>query len=187
VRTDLDWNSVIDCEDCHIGPPALGGGSVILGGHGTPNARYMLRDDNGAEQVTAPSDDSAVLCRRCHDPESSSIYPAHTRGAHMAVDMNIYGTACLDCHGGGEWGGIHGVDAQVTDDQGGGSYNPNVFTYGSGLDLISNWTVWTDQGGPSCSTPASSTAINDCTQHGAQSYSRDPSKDDVPQRIYRLP
>ena len=22
-RTDLDWDSVIDCEDCHIGPPAL--------------------------------------------------------------------------------------------------------------------------------------------------------------------
>ena len=33
---------------------------------------------------------------------------------------------------------------------GGGTYNPNVFTYGSGLDLISNWTDWTD-GGVSCS------------------------------------
>jgi len=186
VITIHDWNSVIDCEDCHIGPPALGGGSVILGGHGTPNARYMLRDHNGAEQVTAPSDDSTVICRRCHDPEASSIFSYHTRGAHMTNDLTIFGVACLDCHGGGEWGGIHGVDAVVTDDQGGGSYNPNVFTYGTSLDLIQNWTDWTD-GGLSCSTVANSTQINDCTQHGAQSYDREPNKDDVPSRIYRLP
>jgi hypothetical protein len=104
----------------------------------------------------------------------------------MTVALNLFGTACLDCHGGGEWGGIHGVDATVTDDDGGGSYNPNVFTYGSGLDLISNWTDWTD-GGVSCSTVTNPTQINDCTQHGSQSYGREPSRNDVPQRIYRLP
>jgi hypothetical protein len=104
----------------------------------------------------------------------------------MTNDLTIFGVACLDCHGGGEWGGIHGVDAQVTDDDGGGSYNPNVFTYGTSLDLISNWTDWTD-GGVSCSTVSNSTQINDCTQHSGQSYGREPNKDDVPQRIYRLP
>jgi hypothetical protein len=104
----------------------------------------------------------------------------------MANNLNLFNIACLNCHGGGTWGGIHGVDTPVTDDNGGGSYNPNVFTYGSGLDLISNWTNWAD-GGVSCSAVSSPTQINDCTQHAGQSYGREPSRNNVPQRIYRLP
>jgi len=190
ARTDLDWNSVLDCEDCHTGPPDPKG-PVPISGHGTPNARYMLRDIDGNEQVTTPADADTLVCRRCHDPDgllgvATSLYPPHTRSAHMANDLNLYGIACLSCHGGGEWGGIHGVDAPVTDDDGGGTYNPNVFTYGSGLDLISNWTDWTD-GGVSCSANNTPAMLDNCGQHAGQSYGRDPARNDVPQRVYRLP
>ena len=195
VRTDLDWNSVIDCEDCHIGPPALGGGSVVLSGHGTPTARYMLRDSSGNEQVTTPADDETLICRRCHDPDGflgvgNTLFGPHTTGQHFQNDRNLYDIGCLSCHGGGEWGGIHGVDAQVTDDDGGGSYYPNVFTYGSGLDLINNWSDFTDKG-VSCSAKGSADLLSSCTQHPSNTYGREPSgkqaSDDAPQRIYRLP
>jgi hypothetical protein len=136
--------------------------------------------------VTTPADDSTLICRRCHDPEASSLYGPHTTGQHMNNELNLFGIACLNCHGGGEWGGIHGVDAPVTDDDGGGTYNPNVFTFGNGLDLISNWNDWTD-GGVSCSAKADDTLLNDCNQHPSKAWGREPSKDDVPQRIYRLP
>ncbi|MDH3519669.1 MAG: hypothetical protein OEM49_04360, partial [Myxococcales bacterium] len=179
ARTDLDWNSVLDCEDCHYGTA-----TTKLSAHGTLNARYLLRDIDGND--TLPADDSTLNCRRCHDPEGTGLYPDHTRGAHMANALNLFGIACLSCHGGGEYGGIHGVDAPVTDDDGGGSYNPNVFTYGSGLDLISNWTDFTD-GGVSCSAMGNPTLINDCTQHSGQSYGRLPARNDTPQRIYNAP
>jgi hypothetical protein len=186
VRTDLDWNSVIDCEDCHIGPPAWGGGSVVLGGHGTPNARYMLRDSSGAEPASPPSA-TTVGCLRCHDPESGeTLLDAHGNTSHDNNPLNLFDLWCLNCHGGGEWGGIHGVDAPVTDDDGGGSYNPNVFTYGSGLDLINNWTDFTDNG-VTCSNKASADLLSDCTQHSSKTYGREPSKDDAAQRTYRLP
>jgi hypothetical protein len=192
VRTDLDWNSVIDCEDCHIGPPALGGGSVVLGGHGTPNARYMLRDSSGAEPATAPSA-TEVVCLRCHDPESGeSLFDAHGNTSHDNNPLNLFDTWCLSCHGGGEWGGIHGVDDPVTEgDSSLGTYNPNVFTYGSGLDLINNWTDFTD-GGVTCSSKGADDLLSSCTQHsGAKTYGREPSgktaEDDAAQRIYRLP
>jgi hypothetical protein len=186
VRTDLDWNSVIDCEDCHIGPPAFGGGSVILSGHGTPNSRYMLRDSSGAEPATPPSD-ATVVCLRCHDPESGeSLLDAHGNTSHDNNPLNLFDLWCLSCHGGGTWGGIHGVDAPVTDDDGGGAYNPNVFTYGSGLDLVNNWDDFTDNG-VTCSSKNSNDLLSSCTQHGTKTYGREPSKDDAPQRIYRLP
>jgi hypothetical protein len=179
TRTDLNWNSVLDCEDCHYGTA-----TTMLSAHGTANSRYMLRDIDGND--TFPTDDSTLNCRRCHDPENVTLFPYHTRSAHMANELNLYDIACLSCHGGLEYGGIHGGGAPITDDDGGGTYNPNVFTYGSGIDLISNWSDFTD-GGVSCSALGGVTAINDCTQHGSQSYGREPSKDDAAQRSYKLP
>ncbi len=186
VRTDLAWNSVINCEDCHYGDPA----GNKLSGHGTAFARYMLRDKDGND--TYPTPESAgnlsVICFRCHIPTGDpgsydntwSTFQYHDRGAHIDDTINIYGISCLNCHGGGEWGGIHGVDLLVTDDDGGGSYNPNVFTYGSGLDLISNWTSWENRG-VSCSTLNNSALLNDCTQHSSQNYTRGQA------RTYRNP
>ncbi len=191
VRTDLDWGSVIDCEDCHIGPPDPKG-AVALSGHGTPNSRYMLRDSSGAEPATQPSD-ATVICLRCHDPESGeSLFEEHGNTSHDNNPLNLFSIWCLNCHGGGTWGGIHGVDDPVTEgDAGLGTYDPNVFTYGSGLDLINNWTDFTD-GGVTCSTNGSNDLLSSCTQHsGSKTYGRDPdgknASDDAPQRTYRLP
>jgi hypothetical protein len=188
VRTDLDWNSVIDCEDCHIGPPDPKG-AVALGGHGTPTARYMLRDNTGGEAATDPGT-AGVVCLNCHDPAGGeTLLDDHYVSQHL-TEPNLFGIWCLSCHGGGTWGGIHGVDDPVTDDDGGGSYNPNVFTYGSGLDLINNWNDFTD-GGVTCSTLDANSLLSSCTQHSSKTYGRLPAgkqaADDAPQRTYRLP
>jgi len=176
VRTDLAWNSVIACEDCHYGTAAAG-----LNGHGTANARYMLRNSNGGDTLATGT---TILCFRCHNPsDTTSVYPEHDRSNHIDDSLNLYGISCLNCHGGGEFGGIHGVDAPVTDDDGGGTYNPNVFTYGSGLDLITNWTNWANRG-VSCSAKASPTLLSDCTQHSSQSFDRIGTN---PTRTYRNP
>jgi hypothetical protein len=164
VRTDLDWNSMIDCEDCHYGTA-----TTKLSAHGTSNARYMLRDQDGNDTLTGDSD---LICYRCHNPSDSvSTFPEHDKGAHIDGALTLFDIACLNCHGGGTWGGIHGVDASVTDDDGGGSYVPNVFTYGSGLDLISNWTSWANRG-VTCSSMNGPTKLNDCDHHGSQDWSR---------------
>jgi hypothetical protein len=142
----------------------------------------MLRDNTGGEAATDPGS-QAVVCLRCHDPEGgSTVFGDHTAAQHE-TEPNLFGIWCLSCHGGGTWGGIHGVDDPVTDDQGGGSYNPNVFTHGSGLDLISNWSDWTNNG-VTCSSIASTELLSDCTQHGSRAYGRDPG---TPHRTYRLP
>ena len=185
ARTDLAWDSVLDCEDCHYGTA-----TNMLQGHGTANARYMLRDKSGADTLPTPSSagNLNVNCFRCHiptgDPETytstESAYSQHVQGSHINDLLNLFGISCLNCHGGAEFGGIHGMDGPVTDDDTATSYNPNVFTWGSGLDLIDNWISGPGQG-VSCSARQGSTLLSDCTQHGSQSYTRTPA------RTYRAP
>jgi hypothetical protein len=170
VLTDpnnLHWASILDCEDCHGSSDP----NVPLAGHGTANARYMLRDKNGQDVAAADPDH---ICYRCHNPSDTvSVYPEHDKSAHMDDTQNLFDISCLNCHGGGTWGGIHGVNDPVTDDDAnpGSPYNPNVFTYGSALDLISNWTSWANRG-VSCSSQNSTTApttLNQCDHHGGSS------------------
>jgi nitrate/TMAO reductase-like tetraheme cytochrome c subunit len=185
VRTDLAWNSVIDCEDCHYGTA-----TTKLSAHGTANARYMLRDKDGNDTLPAPlsAGNNNVNCFRCHistgDPgsytESLSAFAEHNQGAHIDDTLNLFGISCLNCHGGAEFGAIHGVDGLVTDDEGGGSYEPNVFTWGSSLDLMSNWTSGVAF---TCSARDDKTLLNDCTQHSAKGGSRAATQD----RTYRAP
>jgi hypothetical protein len=187
VRTDLAWNSVIDCEDCHYGTA-----TNKLQAHGTLNARYMLRDKDGNDTLPTPSSSGNlnVNCFRCHistgDPntydETLSAYTEHVQGSHIDDTLTLFGISCLNCHGGAEFGGIHGVDGLVTDDDGGGSYEPNVFTWGSSLDLISSWA---SGAAVTCSARADSTLLNDCTQHGSKTATgwRSGSQD----RSYRAP
>jgi hypothetical protein len=138
----------------------------------------MLRDKDGNDTLAV---DPNTICYRCHSPaDAVSTYPEHDKSAHINDDLNLFGIACLNCHGGGEWGGIHGVDAPVTDDDGGGSYTPNVFTYGAGLDLMSNWTSWANQG-VTCSSKAGADLINSCDHHGSTNWSRNET------RTYRAP
>jgi hypothetical protein len=185
VRTDLAWNSTLDCEDCHYGSP-----TTMLSGHGTANARYMLRDKDGNDTYLTPSStgNPNVICFRCHIPTGNpddykntvSTFSAHDTGQHINDQLNLYGISCLNCHGGGEFGGIHGVDAQVQDDDSLNYYNPNVFTYGSTLDLISNWTLWGNNE-VSCSALSAPTLLGNCTQHGSKNWGRGES------RTYRNP
>ena len=58
-RTDLAWNSTLNCEDCHYGTA-----TTMLSGHGTANARYMLRDLNGNDVLATGGN---INCYRCHD------------------------------------------------------------------------------------------------------------------------
>jgi hypothetical protein len=170
VRTDLAWDSVLDCEDCHYGSA-----SNRLQAHGTAKARYMLRDKDGNDTLPTPSStgNRNVICFRCHIPtgdpnnydKSVSAYTQHVQGAHIDDTRNLFGISCLNCHGGAEFGAIHGVDGPVSDDDGGGTYNPNVFTWGSALDLISNWTPGASV---TCSARADATLLGDCTQHGSK-------------------
>jgi hypothetical protein len=184
ARTDLGWESVLNCEDCHYGSA-----TNKLQGHGTANARYMLRDKAGNDTLPTPLDTGNLNtnCFRCHIPtgdpadydSTQSAYPAHGQAQHVDDNRNIFGILCLNCHGGGEFGAIHGIDGLVTDDNGGGSYNPNAFTWGSSLDRISNWTP---SASVSCSTRNDFTLLSNCTQH---TPSRDYDRGEV--RIYRDP
>jgi hypothetical protein len=185
ARTDLAWDSIIDCEDCHYGTV-----DNKLQAHGTANARYMLRDKDGNDTLPTPSSagNLNVNCFRCHiptgDPETypgtESVYDDHVQGSHIDDTLTLFGISCINCHGGAEFGGIHGMDGPVTDDDSGSSFNPNVFTWGSALDYIDNWTSGPSQA-VSCSARQGSTLLNDCTQHSSQSYERTPA------RTYRAP
>jgi len=173
---NLAWNSTLDCEDCHYGPPGAG-----LTGHGTRNARYFLRDNAGNDSLGAGS---TIVCYRCHNPSDSvSVYPEHDRTNHIDDSLNLFGISCLNCHGGGEFGGIHGQDTPVADDDSTTTYNPNVFTMGASLDKITNWTDWS-RNGVSCSSKNSFTKFTDCDQHSSQSYDRIGT---TPTRTYRKP
>jgi hypothetical protein len=178
VRTDLAWNSTLNCEDCHYGTATR-----MLSGHGTATGRYMLRNKDNGDGWTLDTDN---VCYRCHTPgDAVGIYPEHEKGAHIDEAINVFAISCLNCHGGGEWGGIHGVNDPVADDGNTNqSYNPNVFTYGSGLDLISNWTSWASRG-VSCSSLEGPTLLNNCDHHGgSQEWARNGATDD---RFYRNP
>ena len=126
----ITWESTLNCEDCHYGTA-----TNKLQAHGTANARYLLRDKDGGDTDAAGLN---VNCLRCHistgDPasydESLSAFTEHVVGQHVDDTLTLFGISCLNCHGGAEFGGIHGVDGLVTDDDGGGDYEPYVFTWG---------------------------------------------------------
>jgi hypothetical protein len=160
------WDSTLACEDCHYGPVGTG-----LSGHGTANARYMLRDASGNDTLASGAN---IVCFACHNPSDAvSVYPEHDKSSHIDDALNLYGVSCLNCHGGGEWGGIHGQNEPVVEDEGRGTYNPNVFTYGAALDLISNW-VGTAGTNVNCSAKDKGVPylLTNCTQHGQTNYDR---------------
>jgi hypothetical protein len=179
VRTDLAWNSTLDCEDCHVTTDRLGY-PVGLAGHGSLNARYMLVDKDGND--TAATGANGV-CYRCHNPsDTNSVFPDHDQGQHLLDSSNLFGIGCLNCHGGGivggtQWGAVHGVSALdiVTDDSSLATYIPYVFTYGSGIDLMSNW-VGTQGQTVTCSTSEKRyddvDLLNNCTNHSSKDWNR---------------
>jgi hypothetical protein len=186
ITTGLDWTSTLECEDCHYGDPV----GNKLSGHGTDTSRYMLRNANGDDAVglydwgTNP-DTKTLICHRCHDPHvnATNFAPHHSQDSNHQVDGdNIFGIACLNCHGGGyvesfldrgtpttyvdgaiSWGAIHGVPSTAPKEY---ADTPNVFVYGSALARVNNWT---DLGSPSCGAIGDTMKLNNCTQHSSQS------------------
>jgi hypothetical protein len=185
VRTDLGWSSTLDCEDCHYGEDA----SRPLNGHGTPKARYMLRDKDGSDTTDAAG--TNVICYRCHIStgdantynSSLSAFNQHTQGSHIDDTRNLFGISCLNCHGGGEFGGIHGFSGPMWDDNTTNTYNPNVFTWGSGLDLVDDWTSGAAL--VTCSAQKALTLLGNCTQHNTNTSTG--WRDGTQTRTYRDP
>jgi hypothetical protein len=196
----ITWESKLECEDCHYGDP----NGNKLNGHGTVNSRYMLRDANGDDALGYydSQEDRTLVCFGCHDPLTNPTnFARHVGrdGDHMADQNNLYGIACLNCHGGGfpesafvpgpvpgvvPWGAIHGVSATapVPDpppplDP---PHTPKVFTYGAGLGYVQQWT---NLGSPSCGATSSTNVLNACVNHSgaSQSYTR------IHSREYRNP
>jgi hypothetical protein len=195
----ITWESRLNCEDCHVDTDREGV-NVGLVGHGSVNARYMLKDAYGADFVGIYDPPVRTLnCFACHDPQASggtgilSNYPKHVGrdGDHMLDGNNLYGIACLNCHGGGypaeyldggiptvyltdgiPFGAIHGVPLGVPTPDG---HKPNIFTYGSALANISNWI---DLDSPSCGAINPLTVLNNCTNHSgsSQGYTRSYSR-----------
>jgi hypothetical protein len=168
ITGGYSWTSTLECESCHYGP---GSGNAPLSGHGTANARYMLQDSAGNDTLATGT---TVVCYACHNPsDDNSNYDQHDQGNHTNDDWNLYSIGCLNCHGGGEMGGIHGVNAQVEDDTSGQPYVPNVFTYGAALDLISTWV-------PDVGTTVTCSAkdrnipylLSNCDRHTTNTYDR---------------
>jgi hypothetical protein len=200
----ITWESTLNCEDCHVDTDREGV-DVGLSGHGSLNARYMLKDANGADLVGIYDPPIRTLnCFGCHDPQAPggtgilSNYSKHVGrdGDHMFDGNNLYGIACLNCHGGGypdqyldrgtptvylpdgvPFGAIHGVPPTAATPDG---HTPYIFTYGSALANISNWI---DLGSPSCGAINPLTVMSNCTNHSgsSQSYIRSYS------RPYRAP
>jgi hypothetical protein len=197
VRTDLDWTSTLNCEDCHYG-----GATTKLNGHGTANSRYLLRNASGSDAI-GDFASKTLICHRCHDPHvNATNFPAHMGqdGNHQTDDDNIYGIACMNCHGGGfpeeyldrgtpttfvtggiPWGAIHGVsdtEASIT------GVTPNLFHYGAALG---NTTNWTSLGSPSCGAIEAVTVMNNCTNHNGKGTSDAKSYTRTHDRTYPYP
>jgi hypothetical protein len=203
----ITWESTLNCEDCHVDTDREGV-DVGLSGHGSLNARYMLKNASGLDA----SGDFATLtlnCFGCHNPRLPggtgilSNYPEHVGqdGNHMVDADNLYGIACLNCHGGGypdqyldgrgdpqaylpdgiPFGAIHGVPSAA---QTPNSHTPNTFTYGSALG---NVTDWTDLGSPSCGAIEPVTVMSNCNNHSGGGTSDDQSYTRSYSRSYRAP
>jgi hypothetical protein len=52
--------------------------------------------------------------------------------------------------------------------------------------LVIPWGDFTNSG-VSCSAKATNDLLSNCTQHGANTYGREPRNDDTVQRTYRAP
>jgi hypothetical protein len=195
--TPITWESTLSCEDCHYGSA-----TTKLNGHGTTNSRYMLRDASGNDAVGDFSS-KTLNCHACHDVHANPTnFPAHTGqdGNHQTDNDNIFGIACLNCHGGGlvesyfdkgnpasyvsgafSWGMVHGVPAAAPTITG---VTPNVFAYGNAIGNVTNWT---DLGSPSCGAIEPVTAINNCNNHNGRGTSDGKTYTRPYSRAFRAP
>lgn len=178
------WNdtSTLHCSDCHLND---------LNAHGARNAWYML-DTNAGNFDEAPTwgsgsggaNTSNYVCFKCHQKTSyanaddgtggdgGSRVDHSINGGHWNESKNsLFGYLCLNCHGGDEFGGMHGRSGTYTTD--GGTTTKYRFMPGG-------WMMWYPAGGDWASTSTgtcylrSTNTWSNCTQHSGGNRSLDP-------------
>lgn len=182
--TNSGWDqaSTTECADCHMPGDTSVTAAVPYSNnaHGSLNNNYLMDDYLGEETPELGASNGTgmtVVCVKCHNVETYAYnganlaygrFALHNKSAHMDDTDNIFGNACLNCHGGGTYGTIHGRSTMQTDDGTLGSYAPYFFLDGAGIDY------WSNSGGSvTCSSRKSVTTTNlGCTQHTSQSYTR---------------
>jgi hypothetical protein len=178
-NTGWDQEDTTECGDCHM--PSNPG--TAENAHGSANTPYLLddRDGSGTSMNGAASGSiSNIVCMKCHNRHTYgydgsetaySRFTEHIRATHMDDTQNVFDIGCLNCHGGGNYGSIHGLESDIVfDDFSGSPYTPYRFTNGAGLDLIDNWTEGTVT--VSCSSTTTANFFSSCNQHTTQGYTR---------------
>jgi hypothetical protein len=181
------WNdqSVMSCADCHTSDGALG---TQGNAHGA-DSEYLLKDANDATAlVEGGYVDQQMVCYRCHDPVSYS--PSAPNGAHGhgttlwsdtpmtlvgsaragatggTVAATRFGNVCTQCHGGTNFGVIHGTSEAPGSGVGGATArNAYRFMNGAGMRFYDpqGWTGTSY----SCYTVSSTSqdGFGGCTKH----------------------
>jgi hypothetical protein len=178
INGDASEGSLLECADCH---------TTAENAHGAVNSRYFLKDKDGNDALGAGN---TVICFRCHsesvyydgDDAGFSIFPVHQGqlGNHDQDNDNIFGIGCLNCHGGNNFGAIHGAleDEEINNEGSGPYYTPYRFINGASFGYISNWDQQFDV---SCGAKETTTFFSNCTNHsrdgGGQSYDRNYLRD----------
>jgi len=171
------WNdtSVMGCADCHTTDGANGDAGNA---HGA-DSEYLLKDAaGGATEGTYAG--TSYVCWRCH---ASAMYfggTGHTGNAGDYQDKtallgtarvsdgkgsNRFGIACINCHGGGEFGGIHGTSTTFATGEDGGAGTRQAYRFTNGASLrFYDPLGWTGTGA-TCFTLSTADAWGGCTQH----------------------
>jgi hypothetical protein len=158
--------STVSCSDCHTsdmsGDPA--------GSHGSNN-RYMLRGNETA------NGDPAVFCFNCHKYDVYDNGGGNQglgrvdhpfNGNHQSTLPKI-GIWCMNCHGGGSLGGIHGSNEGLGP---GGGTSPLGERFLNGAAIIGFTAPTTANNSGGCWTKGDPDSVNNCTRgHSDQSFS----------------
>jgi hypothetical protein len=135
------WNdtSVMGCADCHTSD---GANAAAGNAHGS-DSEYLLKDSHGTATQAVEGNplpdrrgDTATpsyICYKCHNWDKHGPGVGHTGsqadykesvGAvgpsnRVTGSAQIFGIACLNCHGAPNWGTIHGTSQQFRRPTGG--------------------------------------------------------------------
>lgn len=147
-------NSYVTCSDCHYVHGEPTGGNFYA-------MKYLLRtfDPAGA----GATNEEHVICYKCHDYQvydNSGANQTRSRVSHPLNAANHYSSSnvknfvgiwCMNCHGGGINGGIHGTDTGVGGAGGATRMGEHFmtgssiigFTYDNGAGKVACWTKGT--------------------------------------------
>jgi hypothetical protein len=152
------------CSDCH---------RSTYNSHGSKNAEYMLKCAVGGTGCTAESSDAlgseangGSVCFRCHPSGRYSGGGGHAPGGGCNVEVagstaavrnagdgNLFFLSCLHCHGGTDFGAIHGSSETITPVANQSAYNRKAWRFMNGAShsewRSNNATATSDTGQPS--------------------------------------